>query len=1799
MIEKLFESHNTLIYRAFDDHRDGTVVVKMLKGEYPSPESIASLLWEYKILKDLNLEGVIKVYGLEKSNNRPALIMEDFGALSLDKILEQRNLSLEEFLKLAIKLSTILGEIHKNNIIHKDINPSNILWNTEKDKLKVIDFEISAVLPREVATTQNPNILEGTLAYISPERTGRMNRLVDYRTDLYSLGVTFYEMLTRQLPFWSNNALELIHCHIAKDPVSPHKLIIARSQEEQESLEIISKIILKLIAKNAEERYQSAYGLKVDLENCLEQLETSGKIGDFKIAGMDFSGRFQIPQVLYGREREIELLKNSFNASFNGAKEMMIVTGYAGIGKSALVNEIHKSIVARHGFFISGKFEQFKRNIPYYSIIQAFQQLIKQILTESEEQISEWREKIHQAISPNGQVIIDVIPELELIIGKQPPVPELPSQESQNRLILYFKNFIRTFTDTGYPLTIFLDDLQWIDLPSLNLIEIFMTDSETKHLLLIAAFRDDEVDSGHPLLNTIDKIQKAGTPVNTLSLSPLNFTHVNNLLSDTLKCAPEKTYELAKLCMKKTYGNPFFLKQFLQRIYEDQLFEFDNKRMIWHWEIGMIEKMTVTDNVVNLMVTKIHKLSENTQTVLKIASCIGNRFNLRTLSQVYEKSPALTATDLWEALREELIFPMSDDYKFIHTDVENVNVNYKFSHDRIQHAIYSLIEENEKKGYHLKIGRLLLSDSVGNELEDNIFTITNQLNYGLDLITGKKEREELARLNFKAGGKAKSANAYEIAFQYFTRAISLLEDNCWGNQYELATQIYTEGAEASYLTGDFIKMEELAGEVLENSRSIFDKIRINEIIIHSYIARARLKEAVTIAIDILKELGVHIAAEPKRINVMMSVIKVRLVLVRLSLTDLNALPQMRDERMIAAMRILMIAASSAYYGNTLISISMALKMVYLSVRYGNSPFSPYGYALYGIILQAIIGNISLGYQFGKFSIDLLNKFNAIESYARMNFIFHAFIKHWKDKLSDTIEPLSESYQRGLETGDYEFASYCSAYIGIHSLHSGIPLELAEKEMKKSIELIKKLNQEIVLIPLRMNSQAALNLMEPLNNSTHLVGEHFNEEESLPKLIKVDIADVGIMYTLKVMLSVIFNKREECLKYALEAEKFKDPLIGLFFSPLLRFYTSLAFLSSLSSVNWLRRISLLIKTYINQKRLKKWASHSPVNHLHKWYLVEAERCRALGRDKKTLRYYDKSIVLARNSGFLHEEALANELAGRFCLSKDKRTMAANYLLEARYLYTKWGAKAKVRQVEEEFRDLLYSGAIGNQQIEEQAKIKLAGTTGTSALQLDLETLQKVSQTISSEIHLEKLLEKLLRILIASAGAEKGYILLKEGNKIFLEGEAYANTDKVIVLQHIPLGETRDLAQLIINYVLRTNETVTLEDTGVEELFNSDEYIIRAHPKSLFCMPLIYQNKLSGILYLENNLMTGAFNAQRVELLKMLCGQIVISIENAALYRNLEEYNRNLEEKVKTRTAEIALKNEQLNIQTEELHTTLENLRHSQAQLIQSEKMASLGQLVAGIAHEINNPVNFISAGVDSLYTNLEEIRRVLNMYNKITIKNVDKTLKEIEELKEKIGYKEAVKEIVKLIQSIKNGTYRTTEIIKGLRTFSHLDEDLIQTADLHEGLDSTLVLLRNRYKNRIEIEKKYADIPAIECYPDQLNQVFMNILSNAIDAIDNEGIITISTSVRNDQIQISICDTGKGIPDMLKDKIFEPFFTTKEVGKGTGLGLSISHGIIEKHRGSISFKSEVGKGSEFIINLPVKQGKIEILKPDPQ
>jgi|WetSurSiteA1Bulk_404760.scaffolds.fasta_scaffold00015_14 predicted ATPase/signal transduction histidine kinase len=1802
--EKLFESNNSFVFRARKVETKLPVVIKVLKGEYPNPERIVRFKREFEILKNLSIDGIVKVYSIENYNNKWAIIMEDFGAESIKKILEKKRLNVNEFLKIAIYLSEILGQLHQMNIIHKNINSTNIVWNQETDQVKIIDFGISTVLPQEIAAIQKPNEYEGTLSYISPEQTGRMNRMIDYRTDMYSLGVTLYEILTGQLPFTSMDAIELVHCHIAKTPVPPHKLLTTFFNGDSKGAEILSGIIMKLMSKTAEDRYLSYFGLKYDLEKCFKHLKKNQTLSglDFKLGDKDFSDKFLIPQKLYGREAEIATLLDTFKRictrPYGGqTAEMMMVTGYSGIGKSALVNEIRIPIVEKRGYFITGKFDRFKYNIPYSALTQAFQDMVRQILMESESQIEQWKTKILEAVGPNGQIIIDVIPEVERIIGKQPPVPELPPHETQNRFNMYFQNFIRTFADENHPVTIFLDDLQWVDISTLKLLEMLILDSKTRYLFIIGAYRDNEVNSTHPLVLSLNKIKNENAIVNTITLLPLEPSHINQLISESLKCSISDVEALGKLCLLKTNGNPFFLIHFLNSLAEQRLIEFDNKNFKWEWDASKIANTDFTSNVVELMTNRIQKLSERTKRILKLSSCIGNRFDLDILAIINEKNVVETANEMNEALESGLIQPIGEGYRLAgHLDFLTDNssleklehkIQYKFLHDRVHQAAYSLMGD-EYKSIHAKIGKLLLQRLTKAEREERIFDIVNHLNSGIDLIVSQGEKNNLAELNLFAGRKAKAATAYEISFQYFNTGLALLGANTWKDHYALTLEMNIETAEASYLTGNFEEMDKLAGEISIHAETLLDRIRIYEIIIQSYMARGRLKECIGTAIEILKQLGVHLTPVPNRFSVLMGLIHLRLVLSTKKIEDIRKLPVMTDPHKLAAMRILMNAASSAFYTNILVATTLSFKMILLSVRYGNSPFSPFAYTLYAIILQGIIGKIDLAYKFGEFSIELMKKFNTKEYETRINLVFNLFVRHWRDKLSNTIEPFTESYQRGLETGDYEYAAYCGDYLGIHLLHSGARLEKVEEEMEKYVEVIAKLNQELIIISLKLAHQVVLNLMGKSKNRILLVGESYNESEITPLLIQNNnVASLGSLYCMKALLCFIFDDRKNSLEIALEAEKYKAPMIGLVYLPLLYFYTSLIYLSHCPGATIKKRLFYLKKVYFNQKQLKKWAKYAPENFLHKWHLVEAERCKIYGRSLKAMKHYDKAVILARKNGYTHEEALTNELAAKYFLICGYDRIAMAYMKEACYLYTVWGAKAKVDHLNENYSELLYSAPEAGGK-EREIEFSLSGLTGAQTERLDLASVQKASQTISGEIHLNKLLERLMNIVIANAGAQKGFLLLKDEEGLFVEGEAIAGQEEVTVLQHVTYTDQNNIALIIVNYVLRVNEMVVLDDATNQGIFKADPYITQNRPKSILCLPLIFKNKMSGILYLENNLIPGAFTSERVEVLKILAGQIVISVENARLYRNLEDYNRTLEENVAKRTIEISQKNELLILQKKELGAALENLRQSQYQLIQSEKMASLGQLVAGIAHEINNPINFISAGVESLNANLEEIGKVLDIYHRINPKNVNEKLKEVEELKQKIEYKDAIREINKLISSIKNGTKRTTEIVKGLRTFSRMDTDILKIADIHEGLDSTLILLHNRYKDRIDIIRNYGDVPQIECYPGQLNQVFMNILSNAIDAIDSRGKITITTTNINGMIRISIKDNGRGIPENLIEKIFEPFYTTKAIGKGTGLGLSISHGIIEKLRGRIEVHSIVGEGTEFAIILPVTQ-----------
>ncbi|MDZ7956850.1 MAG: AAA family ATPase [Aulosira sp. DedQUE10] len=1848
--EQLYSGKKTLVYRGLREKDQQSVILKLMRNEYPTFAEISQFRNQYTITQNLEIPGIVKPLSLENYRNGYVLVMEDYQAISVkDWQIKEREkgnnfVSLKEFFQMAMEISSILEGLHRHRIIHKDIKPANILIHPTTSEIKFIDFSLATLLPKEIQSITNPNVLEGTLAYISPEQTGRMNRGIDYRTDFYSLGVTFFELLTGQLPFITTEPMELVYSHIAKEPPKASRI-------NSNIPPILADIISKLMAKNAEDRYQSAHGLRYDLEMCQKQWQEKGNITAFQLGVRDISNRFAIPEKLYGRQQEIETLLTTFERVTSGKTEMILVSGFSGIGKTAVVNEVHKPIARQRSYFIKGKFDQFQRDIPLSGLVQALRNLIEQILSETDAQIEDWKAKIISALGTQCQVITDVIPELETIIGQQPSVAELTGIAAQNRFNLLFQRFIQVFTTKEHSLVMFLDDLQWADTASLKFIELLMSEtssliadeaediSESKgSLLLIGAYRDNEVSNIHPLNLTLQEIAKTGAIINNIKLSPLNQIDLNHLIADTLHCREVIAVSLTQMVFAKTKGNPFFASQFLKSLHDDGLIKLNFDVGYWQYDIAKIKTLSLTDDVVEFMGIQIEKLPINTQNVLKVAACIGNEFDLKTLAIVNEKSVMDTASDLWQALFQGLIFPLTDGYNFIPTDDSQESNNspissyqlpkYKFVHDRVQQAAYSLIPEDQKKPIHLKIGLLLLSNIPVSEREDKIFELVNQFNIALEFITHQTKRDELAVMNLTAGRKALISTAYSSAFKYLTTGIELLPDDCWDTKYELTLALYETAAEASYLAGDFEQMEQLAEVVLVRAKTLLEKVKVYEVKIQAYGAQNKIIEAVNIALVVLKLLGVEFPENASQLDVQLEMEKTALILANRCIEDLITLPEMTEAKAIAVMRIIssiIVFTSQAF--PELFSI-IVLKKVNLSIEYGNAPLSAFGYVIYGFILCAVVEDIDSGYQFGKLAERLLDKFQYKKITAKISQPFNAHIRHRKEHIKEIVKPLLEAYLAGLETGDLEFSVYSINAYCYASFFIGRELTALQQEMAAYSNAISHLKQEMVLQWNEIYRQTVLNLLKNFESPGDLIGEAYNEVKQLPiHLTANDGIALLRLYLSKLQLCYLFNNYYEALDNAVKTEKYLYAGVGALFIPQFYFYDSLVRLALYSDIAESEQKDILLKVTINQEKIRHYADHAPMNYLHKFYLVEAEIHRIKGEYLEAIEAYDRSISFAKENEYIHEEALAHELTAKFYLEWGKQRIAQLYLTDAYYCYLRWGALAKVDDLQKRYPQLLapiiqqekfnhsssennsielsiHLSRSSNQSILVTNETLLGSNTSISDM-LDLASVIKASQAVSGEIELKKLLSTLMEVVMENAGASKCVLILSEVNNLDLTIAAVSSNvnfaDSYTEFLSIPLESSDHVPITLINYVKRTQEILVIDDIKAQASFALDVYITREQPKSILCIPIINQSKFLGIIYLENNLTTEAFTSSRLEVLKLIITQAAISLENALLYQNLEkankelaEYNHNLEAKVAERTEEINRKNHYL-------QQTIEELRSTQSQLIQSEKMSSLGQMVAGIAHEINNPINFIHGNINHAHEYVQDLLDLVSVYQQEYPHTSDLVNNKVQE----IDLDFLAKDLPKILDSMKLGSSRIRNIILGLRNFSRLDESEMKPVNIHEGIDSTLMILQHRLKensNRPEIEviKEYAQLPEVSCYAGQLNQVFMNILSNAIDALDeykyqgnsltHNPQIRIRTELKDAKtLRIRIADNGHGMIAQVQQKIFDPFFTTKPIGSGTGLGLSISYQVVvDKHKGQLSCESNPGQGTEFAIEIPMHQ-----------
>ncbi len=1085
--EEIYESARTLVFQGQRESDRASVIIKVMRDDFPSFNELVLFRNQYIVTKNLNLNGIVKPLSLETYHNGYALIMEDFGGISLQQYITVGEtleiISLNDFLRIATEIAGILDSLHRHRLIHKDIKPANILIQPDTKQVKLIDFSIASLLPRETQQLKNPNILEGTLAYISPEQTGRMNRGIDYRTDFYSLGITFYELLTGKLPFSGEDPIELVHSHIAKKAEKVKVL-------NPEIPTVLSDIVAKLMAKNPEERYQTALGLKYDLETCAQAWQETGNIPPFELGTKDISDRFIIPEKLYGREAEVATLLAAFDRvagvadnidnqskiNSKSSTEMVLVTGFSGIGKTAVVNEIHKPIVEKRGYFIKGKYDQFGRHMPFSAFLGAFRDLIRQLLGESSSQLQVWKIHILNALGENGQIIIDVIPELEQIIGKQPLPIELSGNEAQNRFNLLLQKFIQVFSSHKHPLVIFLDDLQWADSASLKLIELMMSEADTQNLLLIGAYRDNEVSRSHPLIKTLEIIRSNKATINTIPLSPLEKHHLNNIVVDTLQCSESLAFPLTDLIYQKTQGNPFFSNQFIKSLYEDGFITFNHDSDSshgWVCDIAALRELALTDDVVEFIALQLYKLPVQTQKVLQLAACIGNQFDLNSLSIILQKSQIETAADLWKALQEGLILPTTEVYKFYQSEdinnnqeftlgSEKLSVQYKFLHDRVQQAAYSLIPDEDKKSTHLTIGRLLLKNTSESDREDKIFDIVNHLNYGIELITHPLEREKLAQLNLLAGKKAKTSTAYTAASQFLSTGMSLLDVNSWEQHYYLSFNLYRERAEAEYLNGNFDVSEKTINKAISQVKTNVEKTELYNILVVQYTVDAKCLDSIQVGREALKLLEINLPDSNLDTELQADFKQVSDLLDGREISSLLCLPQMQDAEKIIACKILMNLDPATYIGQIELYPIVSLKLVALSLKYGNISESAKGYSNYGILLGSVLQNYQSGYEFGLLGVNVSNQFNNPSLKCKTYFLFAAFINHWFKHIKLTNKLFDEAYQFGLDAGELQFTGYTLFGKALNLFNQGINLIDISSELPVLLEFnIKTKNQAMI------------------------------------------------------------------------------------------------------------------------------------------------------------------------------------------------------------------------------------------------------------------------------------------------------------------------------------------------------------------------------------------------------------------------------------------------------------------------------------------------------------------------------------------------------------------------------------------------------------------------------------------------------------------------------------------------------------------------------------------------------------------
>ena len=1766
----LYQSDRTLVLRG--RRTDGQpVVLKTTRSPVPTAVEVSAIRAEYSIGRRVSHPAVVRFLELVQADHRPVLVMEDFGGQALSELLRRVQLTPAQVVRLGLDLADALEALHHEGITHKDINPSNILVNQEAPLVKLADFGIASLLRREGLEGGAPQSLEGTIGYMSPEQTGRTNRFIDYRTDFYSLGITLYELLTGDLPFRVDDPAEMLHAHVARTPLP---LSAARPDLPNP----LSLVVMKMLAKTPEERYQSARGLAHDLRICLTLLQEEGAEAppNYTPGARDGEARFSVPGKLYGRRKERAWLTGALDRASEGSRVLAVLSGGSGIGKSTLVRELQPEVLARHGRFVSGKFRRDQHGVPHSGVLQALGELLQQTLAQSEEELTACRERLVSALGEEAGALAEVVPELSTLLGEAPgPAPHLPPEAAQVRLHGQVQAMLAQFASVSSPLVLFLDDLQWADLASLQLLEQLLNNSGLHYLLVLATVRDDEGVDLSDFEATFERSQSGTAEVVELVVPPLEEAAITSLVADTAHTTRDQALPLARLIRHKSMGNPLYITQLLRTLHDRRLLSWDADDKRWTWDLNQVESVGVSNDVADLLAEKMGNLPRQTRELLELASLVGTRFDLGTLAMLADEPIAKVVGDLHPAVEEGVISTACGGYSHLHNACADhdpcnheqwapemvMQVMCDFHHDRIQQAAYHALPVERRPELHLRLGRMLLSNLNETALGDRLFEVVGHLNQGLGQLTDVTERLEVARLNLRAAERAMNTGGKLTAKEYFTAGVELLPADAWESAQRLAFDLHLGHYACTVLTDEDPEQVLARGEELQ-ARALGLTQRLQAMIPHvpQLSSRGRQPElCLERGAALLREVGIELLPEDVELAMEQGHAALQRSLEGRDLEELADLPHDQDELIEAATNLLeTLFFFPIYMRRRELGPLAALHGIRLSLEHGNGPLSGAAYATWGVVLGHDQGDFTQGLRWCRLGMKVSEALGSRQGMTRII----ASLMEWVFRAPGEMIPWWwETYRLAQRTGEDFVQSLALNHISYLELLGGRQLEELLEEGRSHREQMERRQPIIGPRELDFTLIFAETLLGLRKWEDLLYDSEEEQQEAARVMLMRNREGLHWSHSLRSRLCLMFGHPRAALAEAEAAEAMGDLRVGQSPAYDLVLHHALALAGSAELASGDERDKLLEQLTQKHALVASWVERGAGQRFGQdLRLLDAELARAQGRYLEAGQAYDQAIALSMERGLLPTQALACERAASFYRGHRLDRVALTYLRDAHYCYDKWGAVAKTQRLEAEHPELATVGA-------PSSETTTTGTTGTSgpstAQRYDLLTILKASQRISREMDLDVLLTQLLGSIMELAGAERGFMVLSEDGDLQVAAAAATSGEALITQARTPLARCEMLSVGVVQYVARTGAPVVLADATRDGIFRADPYISRAAPRSVACLPLKNQGVLVGAVYMENNLVSGAFNEDRLQLSELLCDGASISIQNAHLYGELEQ-------RVMARTRDLAHKNQQLG-------ASLTAQREMQNQLIMQEKMASLGNLVAGVAHEINTPVGAIASSTDTSRRAIKRLRGLLEGATDVEeIKNGRKVWRLVDMLEEN-------HRVVGLASE------RVVEIVLSLRNFARLDEAERKRANLNDGVTSTLKLVQHRVKHGIDVATELGDLSPILCYPNQLNQVFMNLLTNAIDAVEErpEGQrrITVRTWMEDDQACVQVSDNGGGVPDRVRDRVFDPGFTTKGVGVGTGLGLAICYNIVSKHDGELELTSTHGEGATFTVKLP--------------